>query len=1177
MITQFRLVVVSVVCMFVVAPITVSAHGTDLDEAPCQHDAYQQADRGGFVGRGADLTIPQRYAIPSAEEDTRRRSMHRRNTAASATVVGGYPLRIVVSAADVMNVSNTCQNIGQSVPDFIGGRITCVDAQDILTSEKRTTLLDYVFPLAISRLTSVVRLVRSVASPLSVFHGICPYFTVPSDQLTAGVPNADLALYVGASKTYGQTIAWSSLCGMDQYNRPIFGRMNVASRYIPANWTSTSGFEQERIIRTLTHEIVHLLGFTYDYFSTFLASRLLSSVQGLRGKPYNVVVWVGEHAVQAARTQFNCPTLSFVELEDQGGTGTALSHLERHTYLQELMNGISGARWRGNQFSAITLGILMDMGHYVTSATDGEFMAWGHRAGCSVVNDRCILQEEDERSASSQGSSSPDAGRELFRPPAAQDAMFCSPNVTTAVEAAAALAAAFCIGNTSLVTALQWEEAFWIAATSTSVGDESTYDHLAFGDCKLFRAAAALPGGMQYFPTDPRVGGNMSLVDYCPVVLPPTVAVSSGIQETQQCYDGARSAPGVWRVDNETASSTRYTRGPGHLLYDADYLSFTGPHAASINVVVVTGSNCSRNVSNANSSSSGSSNEGRNTDEAPPTMCRDWSWTQDAMCVEMRCVVNSTAALQSSSALSNWVQANNRSAPLSDDQWSAISLQWRLHWGEDDSTSEWCGCDDQHMDGGTGALSDTIGVFVRSRSTSNTTDFAFGRCPRREVLCGGGDLWVDAIWLPATTTTAPTTKSVPTTTIKPLPTTTTATTLSPPRPPPPPTTTVISVPPTSTAPPPTSTSLSTPTATTQAPQGLMYSFQFKWSGENWHDVLLNTVARANVTSTLRAQTARFWNVSLAAVNITGLRVGSLIADIQLMWPSTSGSGEEPSSPTSLTNVAALAAIYVDVTGGVLSDVSLVSATPTMTTASPTGPSSSEGAVQYCPSRGWCVGVVAAGASVVGLLCAGVILRRLQVCTDDSTPTSPRDVGTMKTSCDGYEAPPTSPPASPRRPKLASFQLKPQEETSRKASVSDASRMGRQASMLSSTNGPSLDGAGSPRIPLPPSNPASPRGVQSDSELSTVDVRNSQPRPTVGSVGGLVTTAWDALGTPSPSPAVTPTTAVRRIDSFDGSAFSPGSTPRALDRPYNVLAPQPGSAPRLTSVPMVGRRKRYWND
>lgn len=1179
--------------VLVLLAVLIHAHEGGVDDAdgvPCDHDFYQSADRGGFVGRGTDLVVPQAYQ----EHQDHPQSAHRTY---KATVADGYPLRIVVSAVDARSVSSTCQSIGQSVPDFIGGRVTCSDAVDLLSSGKLSSLLDYALPMATARIASVVRLSRMTTAPLSVFQGVCPYFTVPDDQLKYGVASADLALYIGASKTYGQTIAWSSLCGMDQFNRPTFGRMNIGSRYLPSNWYAADPFERERIVRTLTHELVHLLGFTYEFMSTFLPSKLLASVPALRGKSYNVVAWVGANAVQAARIQMNCPTLSFVELEDQGGSGTALSHLERHTYLQELMNGISGARWRGNQFSAITLGILADMGHYVTSpSADGEFMAWGNRAGCPFVQERCIqvLPAGSDEGESRSGADAANT-RVLFDPPSSLDSFFCSPNGSSAVNAAASFAEAHNFSTGSSVTSQQWIDIMWATATPDSMGEEATYDHLAYGSCKLFRGAAALPAAMQYFPGDPRLGGNVSLVDYCPVVVPPLVPTSTGTQETQQCYDGGRSSPGAWMAVDNT------TRGAGHYLHDVPFLAFKGPHAGSINVVVIRGANCTSTTASAEGSSSGSANSTRDTGTGA---CASWGWTQDAMCVEMRCVVNATKVSQLAS-LSSWVAVTNRSAPVSSEQWSAVTLQWRVFREIENTTSDWLSCD------GGGA-----GVQLGSRSIASIAssvteeEYVFARCPRVFSVCSGGEQWRDAIWMLPTTTTGPsTTTTLPPTTIA-RPTTT----LLPTTPPPPRLTTTVATTTTTTTVPATTLAPSTDTPVEAEQNVTTLTYQFRWSGGSWAAVLNDRAARANISTTLRGLAAKHWNVPEADVNVTNLRVGSLIADIELEWPASLNGSTAPPSASSMTNVAALAEVYAHTSGASGNDVALLSAMPVTTAPAPppSPPSSSDVAgFQYCSTQGWCLGLVIGGVLGVAALCGIYALRRLRICADQGDTSSTEASNESSVVVSTQEGPTAdSLPASPlRRSKLTSFHLPPQmDDTPQRVAIkalgslstagSTTPRIGRQMSILSSTGGASsFDGAGSPvetcRGPLP----SSPRGAggglaaQSDSDMSTVDLRQS-PRRAVSTVG-LATSAWDALGTPSVTPTATPTTGgQQRVESFD--AYSAASSPRATSEPathvlvppsapHNVLAPQPRQGAtqqatnRLTSVPMVGRRRRYWSD
>merc|ERR1719446_664369 len=102
-----------------------------------------------------------------------------------------------------------------------------------------------------------------------------------------------------------------------------------------------------------------------------------------------MTVWklVTPKMLEMAQTQFSCTTLNGVEIESEGGTGTAGSHWEQRIYYNELMAGVSTP---GPVLSNITLGYLYDTGHYVPEFSVAATLTWGHRAGCDFATQKCL-------------------------------------------------------------------------------------------------------------------------------------------------------------------------------------------------------------------------------------------------------------------------------------------------------------------------------------------------------------------------------------------------------------------------------------------------------------------------------------------------------------------------------------------------------------------------------------------------------------------------------------------------------------------------------------------------------------------------------------------------------------------------------------------------------------------
>jgi hypothetical protein len=139
--------------------------------------------------------------------------------------------------------------------------------------------------------------------------------------------------------------------------------------------------------RTATHELLHALGFSY---SIFQSRGLTAARDGVRGK--TVTVFTGANTVAVAKKFYGCDTLTGVELEDEGGDGSRLSHWERRVLRDELMAASGGVA-----LSAFTQAALMDLGYYVlpdNQTTNGVSVvnampSFGRGAGCSFLTERC--------------------------------------------------------------------------------------------------------------------------------------------------------------------------------------------------------------------------------------------------------------------------------------------------------------------------------------------------------------------------------------------------------------------------------------------------------------------------------------------------------------------------------------------------------------------------------------------------------------------------------------------------------------------------------------------------------------------------------------------------------------------------------------------------------------------
>jgi leishmanolysin len=297
-------------------------------------------------------------------------------------VIEHQPIRITFSFTDLHDPAKYCNESGVTRPDFISSLVICTSAA-IFTPEKAVILERYVLPEAARRIRQHLR-VKPIVGNLSVPRSSAcgPSFTIPGADVAQGVQDTDFRVYVAAGPTADGTLAWAGYCLLDQFGRPVVARANFNPQYVM--WSETDMSKNEPLIRTAVHELTHALGFTKTFMQgSFPGGQSIIKSVAIRAKTTSAIST--PNVLRVAREFFNCSNMSFVELEDEGGSGTAMSHWERRNLAEELMAGVSS----GNKLSPLSLAFLEDSGHYNVSYAGAETMQWGNAMGCGFLESFC--------------------------------------------------------------------------------------------------------------------------------------------------------------------------------------------------------------------------------------------------------------------------------------------------------------------------------------------------------------------------------------------------------------------------------------------------------------------------------------------------------------------------------------------------------------------------------------------------------------------------------------------------------------------------------------------------------------------------------------------------------------------------------------------------------------------
>ena len=148
--------------------------------------------------------------------------------------------------------------------------------------------------------------------------------------------DADLILFVFLEDLSHSYFAFATSCLLNDYdNRPVVGIIvaNVNQfEFTPAN------IEISKI--TLTHEIIHVLGFDPDLFESFpIGKRKVFKIEQrtTASGTFNVTKIILPQVVEFAKKYYQCKSIDGIFLEDEGDQGSIGSHWEKTYFGNEII------------------------------------------------------------------------------------------------------------------------------------------------------------------------------------------------------------------------------------------------------------------------------------------------------------------------------------------------------------------------------------------------------------------------------------------------------------------------------------------------------------------------------------------------------------------------------------------------------------------------------------------------------------------------------------------------------------------------------------------------------------------------------------------------------------------------------------------------------------------------
>ena len=237
------------------------------------------------------------------------------------------------------------------------------------------------------RFSNVVNYISSLLSvqhiSLSLNNGNIRECTdIYGDDVKSSLYDYDLVLFPYIDDTFeDDVLAAAAACIILNNYRPVGGIIGINSNIL----TNKKNDKNVYFEMLLLHELSHVLGF-HPYFFEELN---LMSKETINGYEYTYIN--SEKVLEKAKIHFNCPNIKGIQLEDQGGEGSAGSHWEARYMLGDYMISTD---YPEVVISDITLALFEDLGFYKANYYTGGLFRFGKNQGCSFLEDKCIKNGE---------------------------------------------------------------------------------------------------------------------------------------------------------------------------------------------------------------------------------------------------------------------------------------------------------------------------------------------------------------------------------------------------------------------------------------------------------------------------------------------------------------------------------------------------------------------------------------------------------------------------------------------------------------------------------------------------------------------------------------------------------------------------------------------------------------
>ena len=261
------------------------------------------------------------------------------------------------------------------------------DALNSAPAAYKTYMEKQLVPAVLDYFSAALKIKTPLKSKITLSASTVCGLPTPS-ILKTGVAADYLILLDSALDEESSWVAESYSCYLASSSKRPYIAKTVFNRDLLKD-ASNNVLLHEKNTYLLLHEMLHTLGFSkslYKYYLDVNGKVMTDHIKTVSLHGTDRMVLDVPSLTQRARNYFGCPTLEGVFLEDDGGSASYGSHLERSQFVMEHMT--SGLIYT-QRISEFSLGLLEATGWYVPDYTFADPYWFGQGQGCGFIQDKC--------------------------------------------------------------------------------------------------------------------------------------------------------------------------------------------------------------------------------------------------------------------------------------------------------------------------------------------------------------------------------------------------------------------------------------------------------------------------------------------------------------------------------------------------------------------------------------------------------------------------------------------------------------------------------------------------------------------------------------------------------------------------------------------------------------------